>query len=111
MAPGLQWQPQLYGDDKSNEVMGLDLNLPGKQIHPFNCPIYWNSPSSYETINTKRLKLEQPMDESIGSNSNYNCSTSNSLTSLPRLGRTVSCRPPKIFKKFKYALKILKIYI
>ncbi|XWS69151.1 hypothetical protein CRYUN_Cryun04dG0155000 [Craigia yunnanensis] len=82
MEPGLQWQPQLYGDDKSNEVMGLDLNLPGEQIYPFNCPIDRSWPIIYETRNPKRLKLEHPMDESIGSNSSYNCSTSNSLTSL-----------------------------
>ncbi|XWS63785.1 hypothetical protein CRYUN_Cryun06bG0131500 [Craigia yunnanensis] len=85
MEPGLQWQPQLYGDDKSNEVMGLDLNLPGMQIYPFNCPIHSNWPISDENRSHKRLKLEHPMDESICRNGNYNCSTSNSLTSLPGL--------------------------
>ncbi|XP_022726849.1 DELLA protein GAI-like [Durio zibethinus] len=85
MEPGLQWQPQLYGDDKSNEGTGLDLNLPGMQIYPFNCPIYRNWPTFYETRNHKRLKLEHPMDESVGSNGNHICSTSNSLTSFRRL--------------------------
>ena len=85
MEPGLQWQPQLFGDGKSNGVIGLDLNLPGMQIYTFNCPISRNWPLSDETRNHKRLKLEHPMDESISSNGNYNCSTSNSLTSLPRL--------------------------
>ncbi|XVF02653.1 hypothetical protein REPUB_Repub04eG0192900 [Reevesia pubescens] len=87
MEPGLRWRTQLYGDDdKSNEVMGLDLNLPGMQIYPFNRQINRNGPFLYETRNHKRLKLEQPTDESIGGNiRHYNCSsTTNSVISLPR---------------------------
>ncbi|XVE74869.1 hypothetical protein DITRI_Ditri12bG0053100 [Diplodiscus trichospermus] len=87
MAPGLQWQPQLFNDEKSNEVRGLDLNSPGMEIHPFNSPIYQDWSIFYETRNHKRLKLEHHMDESIGSTGigNHNCNSSNSLTSLPRL--------------------------
>ena len=51
MEPGLQWRPQICGDDKSNEPMGLDLNLTGMQIYPFNCPIYRNWSIFYETKN------------------------------------------------------------
>ncbi|WRX15438.1 Transcription factor GRAS - like 10 [Theobroma cacao] len=84
MEPVLQWRPRLYGDDKSSEVMALDLNLPGIQIYPFSCPIYQNWAIFYETRNHKRLKQDHLMDVSIGSNGNSDGST-NSLTSLPRL--------------------------
>ncbi|OMO60364.1 Transcription factor GRAS [Corchorus capsularis] len=77
MEPGLQWQPELFDDGQSNEVMGLDLNLPGFQISPLSCPIYRDWPIFVETRNHKRLKLEDSTDESIGRNS--------SKTSLPKL--------------------------
>ncbi|OMO81489.1 Transcription factor GRAS [Corchorus olitorius] len=77
MEPGLQWQPELFDNGQSNEVMGLDLNLPGIQISPLSCPIYRDWPIFVETRNHKRLKLEDSADESISRNG--------SKTSLPKL--------------------------
>lgn len=63
MAPCLQWQPQHYAGDEISitEVMSLDLNLPVMQIDR-NVPIFDD-----ETRNHKRLKLEYPINGSIGS--------------------------------------------
>ncbi|KAI9170298.1 hypothetical protein LWI28_025658 [Acer negundo] len=95
MAPGFLWSSRFCGDDKGDEVAGLDLNLSTVAFYPFsnrytsdNDPCPW---SVFEEARSyKKHKKTPSADESVGSNGSLyggggsNRST-NSLSSLPRL--------------------------
>ncbi|KAL6193202.1 hypothetical protein ACLB2K_034286 [Fragaria x ananassa] len=78
MASGFYVQPcEVYGDNKCDEVVGLDLNLSSMSCLPFsslstleNSSAVWEIPFIDETRNLKRVKLENSADESIVS-TNY----------------------------------------
>lgn len=98
MASGFYGQPhEVYGDNTSAEVVGLDLNLSSMSCLPFpslstleNNSAIWEIPFIDGTRTYKRVKLELSADESIISTnySLYNGSGSmhtSGFNSLPRI--------------------------